>query len=93
MNHAERIALIEQRIREHFAPTLLTIRDDSHLHAGHAGSTGGTHVTITLVSSAFEGKNAVERQRAVYALFADELRSGAIHAMALTTRTPSEADR
>jgi BolA protein len=85
-----RIESIEARIREALAPSHLEIRDDSHKHAGHAGSSGGSHVTVTIVSSAFEGKNAVERQRAVYALFADELRTGAIHAMALMTKTPTE---
>ena len=85
-----RIEAIEARLREALAPTHLAIRDDSHKHAGHAGSSGGSHVTVTIVSEAFAGKNAVERQRMVYALFAEELRSGAIHAMALSTKTPSE---
>jgi BolA protein len=87
-----RIEAIERRIRESLAPTHLEIRDDSHKHAGHAGSSGGSHVTVTIVSSTFQGKNALERQRIVYALFADELCTGAIHAMALTTKTPDEWD-
>ncbi len=85
-----RTAALEARLREVFAPTHLAIVDDSHRHAGHAGSSGGSHFTVTIVSSAFAGKSPVERQRMVYALFAEELRSGAIHAMALTTRTPEE---
>jgi BolA protein len=86
----DRTASIEARLREAFAPVHLAITDDSHRHAGHAGSSGGTHVTVTVVSEAFEGHSAVDRQRLVYALFAEEMRSGAIHAMALTTRTPAE---
>jgi BolA protein len=36
------------KLREALAalsPTKLDIQDDSHLHAGHAGNTGGGHYT------------------------------------------------
>jgi BolA protein len=64
--------------------------DESHLHAGHAGSTGGRHYRVRVVATAFEGKPLVARHRMVNALFADALKSGAIHALALVTVAPSE---
>jgi BolA protein len=82
--------MIEKRLREAFAPSRLEVSDDSAEHRGHPGSRGGGHFTAVIVSQAFEGLGQVDRQRKVYALFAEELRSGAIHALALTTKTPSE---
>ena len=42
---------IEAALREALAPTALAVRDDSHLHAGHAGAAhgqpgGGTRASI-----------------------------------------------
>lgn len=64
--------------------------DESHLHAGHAGSTGGRHYRVRVVATAFEGKPLVARHRMVNALFTEPLKNGAIHALALTTIAPSE---
>jgi len=72
-------------------PARLVIKDESHLHAGHAGARpgGATHFRVLIVSSAFEGQPPVARQRAVNAVLKDEL-AGPIHALAMTTRTPEE---
>ena len=83
-----------QRIRDALAalaPTELSVVDDSARHAGHAGASaeGETHFNVTIVSSVFEGRTRIERQRMVYALVDAELRSG-LHALQLTTRTPGE---
>jgi BolA protein len=73
-------------------PIQLEIVDESHLHAGHAGARaeGETHFRIAIVSAAFAGQSRVARQRLVYDIVADELRTR-VHALALTTRTPEEA--
>ena len=73
-------------------PTLLEIVDESHLHAGHAGARaeGETHFRVAIVSEAFAGKSRVARQRLVYEIVAEELRTR-VHALALATRTPDEA--
>lgn len=75
-----------------FAPTRLHITDESHLHAGHAGARdeGETHFRVEIVSAAFDGQPRVARQRMVYEILAEELRTR-VHALALTTRTPEEA--
>jgi len=53
----------------------------------------GRHVSIDVISSAFEGKNSVARQRLVYKAIWLEL-SDAVHAVdAMTTKTPEEAGK
>ncbi len=85
---------IEARLTEALAPTRLTIEDEGHLHAGHAGAKahGGGHYRVTVVSAAFEGLGPVARHRRVYAALGEELECR-IHALALTTLTPAEDSR
>jgi BolA protein len=82
---------IHRKLTEAFAPTQLVIDDDSARHEGHAGHRPGgeTHFTVTIVSPTFAGLSRVERQRRVYAVLADELKSH-VHALALTTKAPGE---
>jgi len=72
-------------------PTRLEIVDESHLHAGHSGTRpeGETHFRIEIVSAVFAGQSRVARQRLVYGIVAEELRTR-VHALALSTRTPQE---
>ena len=76
---------IKQKLEDAFAPTVLDIQDESHLHAGHHGHTGRneTHFAVEMQSAAFEGKGRVERQRMVYSVLADEL-AGQVHALRLS---------
>ncbi len=83
------IKLFEARVAE-LAPESLSVSDDSASHAGHAGNTGGGHLSAKIVSSAFVGKSTVARHRAVYALVGD-LMPHTIHALSLVTVTPDEA--
>jgi BolA protein len=73
------------------APQRLVVRDESHLHTGHAGARagGGSHFRVLIVSAAFEGQGPVARQRAVNAALKEEL-SGPVHALAMKTLTPRE---
>ncbi|MDW5417259.1 BolA family protein [Iodobacter sp. CM08] len=72
-------------------PEYVDVYDDSAAHAGHAGSVaGGGHFDLTIVSSAFAGKNTLARHRMVMALFAD-LIPHPIHALSIKkTLTPDE---
>ncbi len=72
-------------------PERLVIKDESHLHAGHAGARAGgeSHFRVTVVSPLFEGQPQVARQRAVNAALKAEL-AGPVHALALKTLTPAE---
>ncbi|PVF98561.1 bola-like protein [Serendipita vermifera] len=90
---------IEQSIRAKLEaalePDVLTIANDSWKHSGHAamreigGGNGETHFAVEIVSKAFEGKRTIQRHRLIYAVLDDELKNG-VHALQLTTRTPSE---
>jgi BolA protein len=84
---------IERKIRSALQPALLIITDDSAKHAGHAGAREGgeSHFTVEIVSSAFEGKSRVARQRMVYDLLREEIAQG-LHALALVTKTPAESN-
>ncbi len=84
---------IERKIREALDPVSVEINNESHLHAGHQESfdgSGETHLRIKVVSSAFEGMSRVARHRAINALVQEEIDEG-LHAIAMETRTPSEA--
>ena len=73
------------------APALLEVRDDSSLHAGHAGAAPGgeTHYSVLVVSDRFDSQGRVARHRLVNAALAPEF-AGGLHALALTLRTPGE---
>lgn len=82
---------IEHNLRREFAPDRLTVIDESHRHAGHAGSRPGgeTHFRVEIVSASFAGMSRVERQRRVHRALAHELASG-VHALALHVLAPGE---
>ncbi|MBP8813029.1 MAG: BolA family transcriptional regulator [Laribacter sp.] len=83
---------LDQLIIERLAPLAaseLMLNDQSALHAGHAGNTGGGHYELTIVSPRFEGVRLIERHRLVNALIAD-LMPQQIHALSLKAIAPSE---
>ena len=84
-------SVIEKKLAEGLKPRRLSIVDESHKHAGHAGARAGgeSHFRVEVVSAAFTGLTRVARQRLVYGLLAEELK-GPIHALALSTLTPEE---
>lgn len=85
---------IEERLSAGLRPESLSVVDESHLHAGHAGHRPGgeTHFRIHVVSAAFDGKTRVERHRLVNDLLAAEL-AGPVHALALHPTAPGEPQR
>lgn len=72
-------------------PTHLTVADESHQHAGHAGwrEGGETHFRVDIVAPAFAGKSRVERHRLVNDVLADAFSRG-LHALAIRARAPGE---
>lgn len=50
---------------------------------------GGDHLEAIVISSEFEGKTKVKQHQLVYSALQSELKSEAIHALALKTYTPS----
>lgn len=89
MSRTTREEEIRRRLTDEFAPIELLIRDESHLHAGHAGAAGGeSHFRVRIVAEAFHGVSPVARHRLVYAALADLMKSG-IHALALEALPPN----
>lgn len=78
-----RIAKIEAALRSAFPDAVLSVEDESHLHAGHAGAaTGRGHFRLRIVSAQFAGLGLLARHRAVYAAV-DELMQTDIHALSI----------
>jgi BolA protein len=84
----ERVARIEALLSESFSPTHLQVKDQSHLHAGHAGAQDGRgHFEVTIVARAFEGKRPLERHRMVYDALGELLETD-IHALSIRASSP-----
>ncbi len=82
---------LQQRLLAAFPGAVISVRDDSHLHAGHAGAQGGAgHYAVRIVSPAFAGLRTVARHRLVYDRFSDWM-PHRIHALSIDARTPDEA--
>lgn len=78
---------IYARLNAEFAPTLLEIEDQSHLHAGHAGAQPGgeTHYKVTIRSTAFAGLNRVMMQRKIMQSLKAEFETG-LHALSINAQ-------
>jgi BolA protein len=87
---------VAKRIREKLegalAPESLEVIDESHLHAGHAGSRPGgeSHFRVKMVAQSFVGKSLLDRHRKVNEVLADELRPDGVHALAIEAHAPGE---
>ncbi|KAI5670031.1 hypothetical protein M9H77_19884 [Catharanthus roseus] len=76
------IKSMEKKIKEQLDADSVTVKD---------AYGDGRHVSIDVISSAFEGQSALNRQRMVYKAIWEELQN-TVHAVdQMTTRTPSEA--
>lgn len=82
---------MRRKLMEALTPLALEIENESHRHAGHAGSpgTGESHFRLRVVSAAFEGLGRVDRQRLVYSILAEELK-GPVHALAVRAVSPTD---
>ena len=87
---AERVATIEQCLGAEFAPSHLQVKDQSHLHAGHAGARDGLgHFEVTIVAEAFDGKSRIERHRLIYGALGKLMQTD-IHALKINAFSPAE---
>ena len=58
---------IQRLLTEAFSPTELLVKDQSRLHAGHAGAKEGKgHFEVIIVTDAFQGRTRIERHRMVF---------------------------
>ena len=89
---ADRCRVIEKRLSEVFTPDQLLVRDQSHLHSGHAGARDGKgHFAVDIVSDTFVDKTRLERHRMVFDALQD-IMSTDIHALKIKAQSPTEAN-
>ena len=83
-----RVSEIERLLQEAFKPVHLLVKDQSHLHAGHAGAQDGRgHFDVTIVSHAFQGMRPLARHRMVYDALGTFMDTD-IHALRIHASTP-----
>jgi len=82
---------ILNKLTQAFPDAELTLEDQSHLHAGHAGARPGgeTHFKLLAMAPAFADKSRIERHRMINGVLKDEL-GGQVHALAIVARAPGE---
>lgn len=81
---------IDAALRAALAPDTLDVIDDSHLHAGHAGSREGRHFTVKICGERFRGVSRIGRHRLIYDALQLLMPRG-IHALAIEARAPGES--
>jgi BolA protein len=87
---AARMQHMRELIEAALSPQSLEIRDDSALHAGHAGARDGAgHYAVRVVASAFAGQPMVTRHRLIYQSVASMM-PREIHALSIDARAPGE---
>ena len=86
----DRVQAIEERLRAAFSPRELLVKDQSHLHAGHAGAQDGRgHFEVLIVSELFVDAGRLQRHRMVFDAMGD-LMDTDIHALRVRALTPDE---
>lgn len=83
-----RIDRLRTCLQDALQPELLELRDDSALHAGHAGAGAGGHFHVTICSARFTGLPPLRRHQLVYQAVAHLMQTD-IHALSIDARLPS----
>jgi BolA family transcriptional regulator, general stress-responsive regulator len=80
---------LEEKLKNAFSPSSLSVIDESHQHAGHAGAhaQGESHFRVKIMAEAFRGVSRVGQHRLVNEVLADELKSR-VHALAIEASVP-----
>jgi BolA protein len=83
---------IREKLTEAFTPEKLEVVNDSHRHAGHAGSpgTGESHFRVEIMSETFAGLSRIECHRLINGALEKEL-AGPVHALTIKTSAPVAA--
>jgi len=80
---AARTVSIEAALVTAFSPDHLLVKDQSHLHAGHAGAREGLgHFEVVIVADAFQGLSRIECHRRIYDALG-QLMTTDIHALTI----------
>lgn len=78
------VDIITEKLNKGLSPESLEVINESHLHAGHAGSpgTGESHFRVKVRASEFKGKSRLAMHQRINQLLSEEL-NGQIHALAI----------
>lgn len=90
---ADRTARIEALLTGAFSPDQLLVKDQSHLHAGHAGAEEGRgHFEVIIVADAFDGCSRIQSHRLIYEALG-ELMTTDIHALSIraSAKNPNQS--
>jgi len=83
-------AEVEERLRAQFPGAEMELRDETHLHAGHAGAKGGaSHFRLRIRHPRFAGLTRIARHRLVYDAVSDWM-PARIHALSVVALSPEE---
>lgn len=86
----ERVQKIEALLQDAFNPTYLLVKDQSHLHAGHAGARDGRgHFDVRIEAEAFRDKRPLACHRLVYDVMGSLMETD-IHALSIQARAPAD---
>lgn len=86
----QRVTEIERLLTAALEPTDLLVKDQSHLHAGHAGAQEGKgHFDVRIVSDRFSGQSRIARHRMVYDALGAFVDSN-IHALSIHAISPAD---
>ena len=88
--NSQRAERIQSLLEAAFEPQFIQVKDQSHLHEGHAGARdGGGHFAVKIVADAFANRNRIERHRLVYGALGDMMETD-IHALSVNALAPGE---
>ena len=80
-----------ERFRQAFPEAAIQIEDESHLHVGHAGASGGAgHFRVRVIDARFNGLQRIARHRLVYDAVAHWM-PVRVHALNIVAITLEEA--
>jgi len=83
-----RVDRIRAYLKTEFMPDELEVRDDSHLHEGHAGAKDGKgHFHVHIVSERFLDTRPIDRHRMVFHALEDMMQTD-IHALSVAASAP-----
>ncbi|CAN5258510.1 hypothetical protein BH11PSE10_BH11PSE10_03320 [soil metagenome] len=83
-------ALLE-RFRQAFPEAAIRIEDESPLHAGHTGASGGAgHFRVRVIGARFNGLQRISRHRLVYDSVSEWM-PARVHALNIIAMTLEEA--
>lgn len=83
------VEIIEQKLSEALSPDSLEVINESHHHAGHAGSpgTGESHFRVKITAKAFTGQSRLQMHTSINQILKEEL-ADKIHALAIEAKAP-----